>query len=353
MKTKFGFLALAMMVLGAALYGCGGGGSDYGSSPRDGGIIEPIPDTGTPISAPTDTSITEVNVNVSPEFDPASNSMDLYFYVTDQDGNRLELFNKHNFQVTVNGVAHVSNSDPETVLGTISGVESHTVALGLDESGSMESEVSPGVTSMDVAKKAAKLFVDRMTSTDKTAVVAFSTEARILKAVTKDKASLKAAIDTLEPTAATNIGDCIIKTVNVLGAYPGKTAAVVMTDGGDTEGQVEAGIKVAKDAGMPVFTIGFGSGIDEDNLRHIADSTGGVYFPASAVDLDEVFTVDLPAAIDELPSRTSSVYHFKYPLGRVQWPASEEVVIQTIFTFENALGKHQSISMTQCQVIGR
>lgn len=353
MKIKFGLVALAIAMVGTSLFGCGGGGSDYGSAPREGTVII-IPDTGAPVSAPTDTSVTDLSIFVSPEFDAVSNEMNLYFYVTDQDGNRFNLFNKHNLQVTINGVAHVSNGVPETELGIITGVQSHTVALGLDESGSM-SAVDPitGLTSMELTKNAAKLFVDRMESTDKTAVVAFSTEARILQAVTKDKAALKAAISTLEPTNATNIGDCIIKTVNVLGAYPGKTAAVVMTDGGDTEGIVEEGIKVAKDAGMPVFTIGLGAGVDEENLQHIADETGGRFFLAATTDLNRIFTVDLPNAIDELNSRTASVYRFTYPLGRLQWPATEQVQIDTIFTFENARGVHRATSTTRCQVVGR
>ncbi|MDW7710850.1 MAG: vWA domain-containing protein [Deferrisomatales bacterium] len=119
------------------------------------------------------------------------------------------------------------------------------IALVIDVSGSMawrldsDQPAGLGETSrMDVAKEAAKLFVDSILGDDQTddliALVSFSSDARILTSLTNDGELLKTRIDGLAPQGATNFGAAFSEAVKAVGIYPGKRAVVFLTDGEDT-----------------------------------------------------------------------------------------------------------------------
>lgn len=353
MKKHFRLLALALVFATAAITGCGSSGSDY-STASNGGDIVVIRDTGGPWSAPTDSTITGLELRMSPEYlapneQFPNGALDLYFYILDQDGNRFDLYNKYNFQIMIGGYRTVDISDEKIDLSVVSGVTSHTVALGFDNSTSMEAVDSvTGLTSMQLAKNASELYIDSMSPSDKLAIVRFSTEAEVLQAVTKNKTVLKNVIEGIEPDGATNIGDAIIKCVTVLGAYPGKTAAVIMTDGEDNQGFVADGIAEAVKVGMPVFTIGFGDYVNDVELQRIADATGGRFFAASTEDLDHVFSEVMPAAIDELPSRSAQRLRVPYPVAPPAPFTEEQVHLSVVFNFKNAIKTHRVYAGGSC-----
>lgn len=350
MKKYVKLMAIALALFAATLVGCGSETSDYSSEPGGGGVVI-VPDTNGALSAPTDTTIESLVLRLSPEYDPVTNSIDLYFYVLDQDGNRFDFYNKYNFQVTFSGIRTVDMSSDDVTLTNFSGFTAHTVALALDNSGSMEStDGVTGATLMELAKDAADLYIDKMGPTDKAAIVKFSTDAVVLQAVTRNKTILKDVISTLEPEGSTNIGDAIIKAVSVLGAYPGKTAAVVLTDGYDNGGIVEDGIREAQKVGMPVFTIGFGDFADGVTLQRIADQTGGQYFPASTTNLDFVFTDTLPAAIDLLPPRTATRLRMPYVFTPPPPFTEEQIGLSVILTFKNAVKTHRVVASGTCLI---
>lgn len=115
----------------------------------------------------------------------------------------------------------------------------------------------------------------------------------------------------LIPVAGTNLGDALIKSVDAFEAGdPRFRILILMTDGEDHEGDLEAGLERAMEAGVTIHTVGFGSPdgvpipnvdengvqrgfirdssgsivlsrLDETTLRDIARETGGQYFRAA------------------------------------------------------------------------
>ena len=167
----------------------------------------------------------------------------------------------------------------------------------LDESGSMASNDPAGLR-----KTAAKQVVDRLaeiSDLDRVGVVSFSTAARTRIALTPLLTSfqvdaVKAAIDTVVASGGTNIGAGASRGIDVLtvDAPAGRPRVMVlMTDGiGAYDDAITAR---AAEEGIVVYTVGLGSGIDEDLLRRIAAGTGGRYFSAPSAD-------DLIAAFEEI-----------------------------------------------------
>lgn len=210
--------------------------------------------------------------------------------------------------------------------------ERTTVVLVLDISGSMQArDVFP--SRLEAAKTAARNFVGTLPSGFRIGVVAFSSRATLVQPVTDDLRAVRKAIDALEPDGGTAIGDGlqvalaslppetfgaptevnVVPTTDASGALtaPPVPPAVVLllTDGQNTEGPDPRGAAgQAREAGVPVFTIGMGgrgspfSGgrsatVDEPLLEEIAAQTGGqYYFAPGAGELNRIYA-DLGRAL--------------------------------------------------------
>ncbi|MBZ0150536.1 MAG: VWA domain-containing protein, partial [Planctomycetes bacterium] len=140
------------------------------------------------------------------------------------------------------------------------------------------------------------------------------------------------ALDIVEPGGAmdgTAVGVALAKAVQVLQKGEAKSKVVVLlTDGQNNFADILPvdAAKMAKDAGVRVHTIGLGNGeakpfgmwpIDFQELRTIAETTGGAFFqPKSDDDLAAVY-----ARIDTLEKqqlddpRYRIVDRFEWPLG--------------------------------------
>ncbi|HEY1011847.1 MAG TPA: VWA domain-containing protein [Herpetosiphonaceae bacterium] len=216
------------------------------------------------------------------------------------------------------------------------------ILLALDVSGSMcATDIPP--SRIAAAKKAARDFIDRQPAGTQIGIVAFAGFAAIVQEPTDDQDRLHAAIANLNTSRGTAIGDGILTSLEAIAgqdqpAGPAATATatpaslpegtyapdiiVVLTDGVSTDGSdpLEAA-QQAKDRGIRIYTIGFGTdgggtnapgcsfrggsgggfgggggrrGIDEESLVAIAELTGGEYYAAaSAGELNQVFE-DLP-----------------------------------------------------------
>jgi Ca-activated chloride channel family protein len=213
---------------------------------------------------------------------------------------------------------------PETVV-TVP-VQEGTVILALDVSGSMLAEdLKPN--RMEAAKDAAKAFVDRQGTDVKLGVVAFSGDAQVVQAPTKDHDLVIAAINRLKPQRATAIGRGMLASLDAIfedseetppsvialrrlageptGPTPpptpkgaDRTATIVLLSDGQNN-QFPAPQQVIEDAanrGIRIYTVGVGSAdgtvvriqgrsvrtrLDEATLKQIADATGGQYYNAS------------------------------------------------------------------------
>jgi len=239
-----------------------------------------------------------------------------------------------------------------------------TIILTIDVSGSMcSTDIAP--TRLEAAEAAAIAFIGSQQSRTEIGIVAFSGFAAVVQPPTTDQKTLVDAIRSLTTGRRTAIGSGILAAIDAISEVdpeiersilPGRPGVepppvpagayapdiiVLLTDGANNAGPapVDAAGQ-ARDRGLRVYTIGFGSveggsldpvcrrqfignepgggfggggqfgggggqfgggqfprGIDEPTLRQVADLTGGSYHPAeSAAELERVFA-DLPTKL--------------------------------------------------------
>jgi Ca-activated chloride channel family protein len=233
-----------------------------------------------------------------------------------------------------------------------------TIILTIDVSGSMcSTDIAP--TRLEAAEAAAIAFIRSQQARTEIGIVAFSGFAAVVQPPTTDRKDLIDAIRSLTTGRRTAIGSGILSAIDAIAEVdptidrailPGRPGVepppvpagayasdiiVLLTDGANNAGPapVDAAGQ-ARDRGLRVYTIGFGSvdggaldpvcrqqfignepgggfgggfggggggrfprGIDEPTLRQVADLTGGSYFPAdSAAELERVFA-DLPTTL--------------------------------------------------------
>ena len=202
--------------------------------------------------------------------------------------------------------------------------ERSTVILAIDVSLSMAAtDVLP--SRLEAAQSAATDFVSNLPSNINVGLVSFAGTARLLVPPTQDRAPVNAAIANLKLDKATAIGDAVKLSLDVIanqyidGKQGNPNAAVVLiSDGETTVGLPTAdSIPLAKEAGVPVTTIAYGTPdgtimVDEfgdgrgqltrvpvnvQELRGLAEGTGGhAYTAESAADLSSVYK-DLGSSI--------------------------------------------------------
>jgi Ca-activated chloride channel family protein len=235
-----------------------------------------------------------------------------------------------------------------------------TVILTIDVSGSMcSTDVPP--TRIEAAEAAASDFITHQGANAQIGIVAFSGFAELVQAPTRDTAKLLDALHSLTTGRRTAIGTGLLASIDAIAGVDGSVApstpiggqgpipvapgayapdiVVLLTDGASNTGPAPLdAAQEAKDRGLRVYTIGFGTaaggelggqcaqqflgnepnfggfgngggggtfgggfgggagqggfrrGIDETTLKQIAQLTGGQYYPAeSAGDLEQVF----------------------------------------------------------------
>jgi Ca-activated chloride channel family protein len=182
--------------------------------------------------------------------------------------------------------------------------------LAVDCSGSMAIEDmrlgDRGVSRFAAVKAIAARFIAER-SGDDVGLILFGTHAYLLTPMTFDVDTVAKQMDGAAIGLAgreTAIGDAIVLAVKHLAALPARARVLVLlTDGVNTAGNVAPldAAKLAKDAGVRIYTIGVGSGsqainvfgmqlpaqgnaLDVDALTRIAGETGGRFFRASDVD---------------------------------------------------------------------
>lgn len=181
----------------------------------------------------------------------------------------------------------------------------------------MAEDVEP--TRLDAAKDAARDFIDQVDENVEVGLVSFSGNVTVEVDPTLDRERLDRAIEELELAESTAIGDALATGTNLLVSLaedadadsetggsdeedeiaPG--AMVLLTDGETTVGRdTQVGAEEAAAAGVPVFTIAFGteSGVITDPvsgeelpvpvrpepLELVAETTGGAAYEAASGD---------------------------------------------------------------------
>jgi Ca-activated chloride channel homolog len=192
-----------------------------------------------------------------------------------------------------------------------------TVLLTMDSSASMTAtDVAP--TRLDAAKSASSSFLDELPDRFRVGLVSFSNTVSVLEEPTDDRDSVRSALDAIEGDVGTALGDAIVESV-ALAPTPeeqqssgGKSlfAILLLSDGANSIGREPLDVlDQAKEAGVPIYTIAFGTpdgtieitndaGFtqtyavppDPETLRTVAEETGGRFFEApTEADLEAVY----------------------------------------------------------------
>jgi Ca-activated chloride channel family protein len=177
----------------------------------------------------------------------------------------------------------------------------------------MSTDVSP--TRLDAAKEAAREFVDQVADDIEVGLISFSGNVAIEVQPTLDREQLDQGIEGLELAESTAIGDALSTGANLLLRLAGDDrpediapgAIVLLSDGETTVGRdTQVGADEAAEAGVPVFTIAFGTAdgsitdpisgevlpvpVQPAPLEQVAETTGGAaYEAATATELTDAY----------------------------------------------------------------
>ena len=199
------------------------------------------------------------------------------------------------------------------------------MTIAVDVSLSMEAtDVDP--TRIAAAQEAALAFLDLAPEELRVGIVAFAGTAAPVLTPTTDRDLARLAIDQLTLGEGTAIGEGIFAAVQLMTLQPaagGEPAApadengvpaeaiVVLSDGETTMGRPDLdAAEAAVDAGIPVWTISFGTSagevviqgdripvpVNEGALAEVATATGGEFFQAATAD-------ELQSILDEIGFR--------------------------------------------------
>ncbi|MDE3090864.1 MAG: VWA domain-containing protein [Chloroflexota bacterium] len=252
----------------------------------------------------------------------------------DANGLSVPDLTKDNFQL-------LEDSHAVTVLDIKSASNpnaSIAVCLAIDISSSMAGQP------IQDAKAAATTFIDSLSPKDRACVVAFNDRVDTTTPLvfspdrelnfTSDKNALKNLINGLvADKPSTPLYDAALKAIKVAATQPPGTRAVILfTDGKDERlsadttksepGSVATSdrpITAARDAHIPVFTIGLGKDIDSRYLQRLAEETGGRYQETPSSDR-------LAGLFQNIATQLKTQYSIKY--SSLLFPDDKDHVLQ-------------------------
>jgi VWFA-related protein len=212
--------------------------------------------------------------------------------VTDAGGKPVPGLPKEAFQVRQDG-------EPQEIAAFENAGELPlTLALAIDSSASMFLKLP------DVKKAVAALLDTGLTSRDRAMLVDFDSKARLVRPVTRDLASVTAALDQLQPDGGTALWDAITYSLGQLQGISGRKALVIYSDGIDEaeHASFPACLKAARESGVPIYLIvsnpreehgddgGFLTEPAAAKFERLAQAGGGqVYFIHPNQDLARVY----------------------------------------------------------------
>ncbi len=193
---------------------------------------------------------------------------------------------------------------PETIECAKPNERGVALAMVLDRSGSMLDFISPVDSRIRIteAKDASTQFVDRLGSKDEAMIISFADESRVDQTWTKDKNSLKNAINSLVPTGFTAMNEAVIRAIDSIRKHPNPNRAIILlSDGGNNRWPEFNAVvnKIKEDTinPLPIYSIAFGLNKNDpldlaglNDLKELARLTRGKTFEVySAGSLDSVY----------------------------------------------------------------
>ncbi|MFZ5869251.1 MAG: type II secretion system F family protein [Actinomycetota bacterium] len=179
--------------------------------------------------------------------------------------------------LTSSNLSAGASIDPSTVTVTVGGQEveatgepagagtvTRRAVLLVDVSGSMRG------TGIDAAKHAASAFLDAVPPDVEVGLVVFNDTAQVLAEPTRDRAAVRAHVDSLTATRETALYDAIPVALQSLGTAGDRTL-VVLSDGGDTVSlnTKDTAVQAMAGSGVRVEAVGFRT--DESQDQVLAD----------------------------------------------------------------------------------
>lgn len=171
------------------------------------------------------------------------------------------------------------------------------IALIMDTSSSMGSKTGPAP--LTKAVEAAKYFVQELADQDQITIIKFSEQPEVVLGLTPaNDAKVMLALDSLQPEKnKTALYDAIVKGMNEIKSFSGRRIIVVVTDGKDTGNGLfnfDSAISGVTAASIPIYPMGFGSIINVQEMKRMAELTGGVaQIQPSVFELQSSFTTIL------------------------------------------------------------
>ena len=252
----------------------------------------------TPANAP-EVVVTQPDESKFPE-------ISVYFELKRPDGSFVLDADRESFRVTEDGRDRpiLEFDAPVTVR-----MQPSTIVLVLDHSGSMLQDDRIGAL-----KRAVASFVKGVPPGSRIAVIGFSSEIRLICPFTTDRSKVLAAVNELEAIGGTRYFDAVTAALALLGEETGRRAVLAMTDGKDTmsaRASLSSVIATARQANLPVHTLGLGDALDEAtlDLKKLATSTRGQHYTAADAD-------QLRQIYEQIARRLGSSYRLTYATDR-------------------------------------
>lgn len=224
--------------------------------------------------------------------DDAFPVVEAFVSISDTQGQPVRSLSAESFTVSEDGqtVKQVETSQTENSEQPLA------IVLLLDVSGSMGSGSPP--SPLDKASEAARTFTDQLASQDQVAVITFADAPVTVQALTSDKNAVRASLEGLKPEGnQTTMYDAVIEGVNLLKGFSQRRIIVLVTDGKDTGKGLfdfDQAIDQAETWGTPIYPLGFGNNVNQDELTRLAKLTGGVaQFQPDASQLQASFSATL------------------------------------------------------------
>ncbi len=154
------------------------------------------------------------------------------------------------------------------------------IVFVLDRSSSMGQPIGD-VTRLDIAKEATVTAISLLHQAARVGVVVFDSQSYLLLPLTAerdDNLVREAMLPLVEERGGTNMFPGIATAIEELMNVDSATKhIVVMTDGITGEGQFDALIVAAVEAGISISAVGIGAGLEDPLLNRLARYTGGTY----------------------------------------------------------------------------
>jgi hypothetical protein len=170
------------------------------------------------------------------------------------------------------------------------------LAIALDSSGSMRQLFFWGNDPWGERRSAAKNLIDRLSPTDRVAIVDFDDVGNVIYPLSflgskKAREAAKSAVDRIDDTGGTNLSAGLDAAIGELAGHrrPNRSQFVIFLTDGYGEYSPESAARARQD-GIKIYTVGLGAEAATDLLQSVATKTGGKYYPvANASELTALF----------------------------------------------------------------